>query len=148
MTTTDNRSDHERVSAAFKAIRKLDVIARMHFSCCGSCAGYELGEKYPGKGLVYYSRQGEDSFKAPAYGSWRRRKPVADGTLHHSLWLSWSLTPEQLTAVCLCFEAEGLPVVKPKDEATCIEVSSAAAVREAARLAEKAMDDSALGAAL
>lgn len=143
-----DRTDHDRISAAFKAARKLGIIARMHFSCCGSCAAYELGEKYPGKGLIYYSRQGEDSFAPPFSGWSRRRKPTPDGQLYHSLWISWTLTPEQLTAVCAAFEAEGLTVVKPKDEATCIEVVSTVSLRKEAERIEKARDASAVGAAL
>ena len=90
---TTNQTDHEAVAAAFKAVRKHGIVARMHFSCCGSCASYELSEKYPGKGRIFYSRQHEDAFQPPTgrrYSGSRRYQSEPDGTLYSSLWISWS----------------------------------------------------------
>lgn len=60
----------ERITAAFKAVRKHGILARQHFSCCGSCAGYELACKMdeareagrPKRGAVYYHRQATEGF--------------------------------------------------------------------------------------
>lgn len=140
-------TDRLAVAAAFKAVRKLGIVARMNFSCCGSCAGYEISDKHPDKGRIYYSRQGESAFEPP-YNGWRGRRGEPDGTLHSSLWISWTLTPKQLTAVCAAFEAEGLTVVKPKDENACIEIVSTVEARKESERAENAQDASAVGAAL
>jgi len=66
----------ERVEAlkdVFKKLRKQGFLARMNFSCCASCAGFELAEIAEGlidagkrsaesiKGAVYYHRQDKDS---------------------------------------------------------------------------------------
>lgn len=54
------------LNAAFTAMRKLGLIARQSFSCCGSCAGYELAtmvkempevERIKVKGVVFYHKQ-------------------------------------------------------------------------------------------
>jgi hypothetical protein len=151
-STADRRTDHERVAAAFRAVRKLrlegrpKLVARMNFMCCGSCAGAALAEKH-GEGAhgIFYSTQAEDAFKPQ--DRWSRRN-VSDGNLHRSLYISWTLSPVELIAVCHAFRDEGLVVVVPEGESRSIEIQSGAALRETARLAEKALDDSALGAAL
>lgn len=56
----------DRITAAFAALRKQGFIARQHFSCCSSCASYELCEKVSEmpaakrakvKGVVFTTRQ-------------------------------------------------------------------------------------------
>lgn len=77
MTAT---TDRDRVSAAFKAIRKQGYVARMNFSCCSSCGYYELSQivkKRGGAGFVFWSRQVEQR-------AWR------DGKLVDTLNLSWA----------------------------------------------------------
>ena len=56
----------QKLKDAFALLRKEGLIAKQNFSCCGSCASYEIGEqarkrakkfgKYP-KGCVFYNRQ-------------------------------------------------------------------------------------------
>lgn len=59
----------ETLNAAFKALRKARLVARQNFTCCSSCAGYELAEGLGAKvragkldpsavaGAVFYTRQ-------------------------------------------------------------------------------------------
>lgn len=59
----------QRLTQAFKALRKQGFIARQNFCCCGSCAGCQIASdvekkvdagklKDNFKGAVYYSKQG------------------------------------------------------------------------------------------
>ena len=70
----DNRyyDAKDMLTKAFKLIRKQKIIARQNFSCCGSCASYDIGASITEKrnlgkklpiGAVFYSRQGEEQFK-------------------------------------------------------------------------------------
>ena len=62
-----------KLNAAFNNLRKQGFIARQNFSCCSSCAGYELAsyvkELSPAKqakvkGAITYTRQdGQDAFE-------------------------------------------------------------------------------------
>lgn len=56
-----------RLSDAFKSMRKEGLVARQAFSCCGSCAGYDLATelkekpqavKDSFKGCAFYTKQG------------------------------------------------------------------------------------------
>lgn len=50
----------------FPHLRRLGFIARMNFSCCGSCGSYELtqdAKRRNKKRVVFYHRQAEDFFK-------------------------------------------------------------------------------------
>lgn len=60
-----NNRLYDAVKAAFKTTRGTGVIARMSFSCCQSCGGFELSQKYPGKPYVFYHRQSADAWKRP-----------------------------------------------------------------------------------
>lgn len=62
--------DKEKVNQLFLNLRKSGYIARQNFTCCGSCASYELGEYCETKGIpegqrkvVYYHRQDTDRFQ-------------------------------------------------------------------------------------
>jgi hypothetical protein len=64
-----------QLSNAFKALRKLGLIAKQNFSCCGSCAGYALATRVSEmpeakrnkvKGIVFYHRQ--DAERLPLGG--------------------------------------------------------------------------------
>lgn len=68
------KAAREKVALVFKQLRKEGFIARMNFSCCGSCAGYEIGqefddavknglpkEKWP-RGGVFWNKQSDASF--------------------------------------------------------------------------------------
>ena len=55
-----------KLTALFKQLRKEGFIARQSFSCCGSCAGYEIATKVKEmpeakraevKGSVFYTKQ-------------------------------------------------------------------------------------------
>lgn len=65
---TPTFEDKEKLNELFKALRKAGYIARQNFSCCGSCASYELGEILKKKGrtdekAVYYHRQDAEYFR-------------------------------------------------------------------------------------
>lgn len=73
MDATPNNASKQNLNEAFKVLRKMGYIARQAFSCCSSCAGYDIchstGEaikKDPRKkdklrGCVFYTRQDYDS---------------------------------------------------------------------------------------
>ena len=55
-----------RLGLAFRAMRKADLVARQNFSCCGSCAGYEIAtdikampdaQRAKVRGCAFYTRQ-------------------------------------------------------------------------------------------
>ena len=61
-----NDISKNKLNAAFKSLRKEGFIARQSFSCCGSCAGYELAtavsempeaKRARVKGVVFYTKQ-------------------------------------------------------------------------------------------
>lgn len=62
----------EKLTKAFKLLRKEGLIAKQNFSCCGSCATSEIGEqakikakkvgKFP-KGYVQYNRQSTEGIE-------------------------------------------------------------------------------------
>lgn len=66
--------EHEKIRAAltdvFKDLRKAGYLARMNFSCCSNCAGYDLATKATeikdkGKevaGCVFFHRQDQQSW--------------------------------------------------------------------------------------
>lgn len=59
----------------FKTLRKENFLAKQNFSCCNSCAGYELTEiafeKYnqnkPYKGFVFYHNQNTEDMKRTGF---------------------------------------------------------------------------------
>lgn len=63
--------DKDKLNELFKRLRSEHLIAKQNFSCCGSCAGYELATIYGDKrkagewahiqGVVFYHRQDADS---------------------------------------------------------------------------------------
>lgn len=63
MNTTDFKA---RLTVAFKAMRRVGLIARQSFTCCSSCANCQLAMKVEAmtpearanvKGVVYYTQQ-------------------------------------------------------------------------------------------
>jgi hypothetical protein len=65
-----------KLSAAFRAMRKEGLVARQNFSCCGSCANYELAtiidelpaeKKATTKGYVFYHNQDADHMRRPNF---------------------------------------------------------------------------------
>ena len=52
------------IETVFRNLRKQNILARANFSCCGSCAGYDLATqatKKNAKGWVTWNRQSEES---------------------------------------------------------------------------------------
>jgi hypothetical protein len=76
-TVHDNR---DRLKKAFAMMRKSKLIARMNFSCCGSCGAYDLGTRVQEAdgnklGYVFYHRQSAESIDDDgtcmiAFGPW------------------------------------------------------------------------------
>ncbi len=79
-----------KLTDAFKLLRKEGLIAKQNFSCCGSCATYEIGEqakkrakkfgKFP-KGYVQYNRQSTEGIETfgsvnISYGAFYSRNDI------------------------------------------------------------------------
>lgn len=69
MDTTEFKG---RLNTAFSSMRRQGLIARQNFSCCGSCAGYELATKVTEMpaarrakvaGCAFYTRQTWGNFE-------------------------------------------------------------------------------------
>lgn len=64
------------LTKAFSELRKAGFWARQSFTCCNSCAGYEVAQvvekmsedqRASFKGVVYYTRQGAASLREDGY---------------------------------------------------------------------------------
>lgn len=71
-------TDADRVAAAFEALARDGMVARMHFTCCTSCAFSEIGEEATGdtRGFVFFHQQDSEDAAAGGglllrYGSFR-----------------------------------------------------------------------------
>ncbi len=103
----------DRVTAAFKALRKLGYVARQHLACCSSCGSYELGEIIEARGgdldtakVVWYHRQDAEAFE--------------NGMLTRNLMLRWSGDAAEIKRV---LETQGLLAIHNGDDSRCIEVA-------------------------
>ena len=74
-----------KTNRLFAALRKIGIVCRKNFTCCGSCGRAEMQEKYPGKDYVFfhsqesdYLRQGEDTLDLCHNISEANYKPVAE----------------------------------------------------------------------
>lgn len=97
-----------QITAAFKALRKHGYTARQNFSCCSSCAWYELGEQGKNEKVVFYNRQAGAALRGGGF-RWhgpRRRGPEV-------LYLNWS---GDMNLICSELEAAGLTVIRPESE--------------------------------
>jgi hypothetical protein len=65
--------DKLKLNEAFRQMRRAGLVARQNFSCCGSCAGYELTtdvaampdkKRAKVKGVCFYHRQDADRLNA------------------------------------------------------------------------------------
>jgi hypothetical protein len=70
-------SDRDVLREAFKELRKHGYTARMNFSCCQSCAWYELSKAGKDEKVVFWHNQDNQSFDR-----W--------GNLRCGLYLAWS----------------------------------------------------------
>jgi hypothetical protein len=52
-------TDREKISKAFKELRKLGYFARMNFWCCQSCGCAAVPESYFNKFVFYHSQDNE-----------------------------------------------------------------------------------------
>jgi len=102
-----------QITAAFKTLRKQGYTARQNFSCCSSCAWYELGEQGKNEKVVFYNRQSGAALR----DSGRRRGPRSRGPQY--LYLNWS---GDVNAICSALEAQGLTIVRPETEVEAIAV--------------------------
>jgi len=97
-----------QITAAFKALRKHGYTTRQNFSCCSSCAWYELAEQGKNERVVFYNRQSGAALR----GTGRRRGP-------QYLYLNWA---GDVNAICTALEAQGLTIVRPETEVEAIAV--------------------------
>ena len=98
-----------QITAAFKALRKHGYTARQNFSCCSSCAWYELSEDGKDKKVVFYNRQAGASLRGTGRRRFRRGPEM--------LYLNWSGDAD---LICSELETQGLTVERPASEASAI----------------------------
>ena len=55
-----------KTNRLFAALRKIGIVCRKNFTCCGSCGRAEMLEKYPGKDYVFFHRQMADDLRRGA----------------------------------------------------------------------------------
>jgi hypothetical protein len=101
-----------QITAAFKTLRKQGYTARQNFSCCSSCAWYELGEQGKNEKVVFYNRQAGAALRGTGSYRFRRRGP-------QYLYLNWA---GDVNAICTALEAQGLTIVRPETEVEAIAV--------------------------
>ena len=97
-----------QITAAFKALRKHGYTARQNFSCCSSCAWYELGEQGKSEKVVFYNRQAGAALRAAGNSRYIRFRRGPE-----MLYLNWS---GDANLICSELEAQGLTVERPADE--------------------------------
>jgi len=105
-----------QLTKAFQTLRKQGFIARQNFSCCGSCAGYELTDmasdrKDKGvevKGAVFYHRQDAEVFGSRSRSTMLNiRFSPLDSTKHGLIGLSQEVIGD---AVVAALKEQGLSV--------------------------------------
>lgn len=117
-------TDKAKITRAFQELRRKGYVALQNFSCCGSCAAYEIGQRLKDKGIpeplwkaVHYNRQSNDSFRA--HRSWGRRRTELTHDLHSVLYLSWQGDASEIVSI---LKAQGLDARHDGDDARCIEI--------------------------
>lgn len=98
-----------QITAAFKALRKHGYTTRQNFSCCSSCAWYELSEEGKDEKVVFYNRQAGASLRGVGRRRFRRGPEM--------LYLNWA---GDANLICSELEAQGLTVERPEDETSSI----------------------------
>ena len=91
-------TDKDRITAAFRALRKLGYTARQNFLCCGSCAMSQLAEE---------EKQGKDHSKFVTYNQQGDEHITDFGQLKDSLFLYWAGDVKEIVKA---LEDEGLAV--------------------------------------
>ena len=114
-TATVVTTDRSKLRSAFKLLRRHGYTARQAFSCCSSCAWYELGEAGKSELCVFYNRQSNDAWMLG-----RRRRQERSDTLQQTLFLQWS---GDVKLIVETLRSTGLRVTDHDvDENKCIEV--------------------------
>jgi hypothetical protein len=115
----------DKVTQAFKNLRKQGFIARQQFSCCGSCAGYAIAtdvaamteaKRSKVKGAVFFTRQDVAELRRGAEGFYLKFGQV-DPTGIGPIGLS---TVEVGKAVVAALSTVGLKFEWSGDEHECI----------------------------
>lgn len=127
----DTRPDKERVVAGLKAWKKeRKALARLGFTCCGTCGHYEMSEKAKGRPYAFTTKQDwltdGDEYLRP-FRSWivAAEGPNVWGWRDPGLTLRHSGTSEDINALVRCLQAEGLEVEWDGTEHTTVSVKSA-----------------------
>lgn len=124
------------LTAAFRALRKQNLIARQNHWCCSSCGSHScatdaekcIAKGKDIKGWVFYHRQDEDSFQAGGdlhirYAGITEADKATIGTPEHTgLGGGDEETVEVGKLVVAALEAEGLTVEWDGDSNVCIKV--------------------------
>lgn len=112
--TPPKRTVKERINAAFKAMRKHGIVARMNYQCCSSCGWAALEIDYPkfdddNDTAVFYHRQDAESFdergnlRTGKY--WNSHNELVERTI--DLYLAWMGDGETIVHF---LQAQGLTV--------------------------------------
>jgi hypothetical protein len=105
------RTDRDKLADAFRSLRKAGIVARMNFSCCGTCGHYELSENGKGRGYVFYHRQ-------------EGARLDGDSLPEGGLYLQWNGGMSVAADIVAALNAQRLHAVMPPNEHHCIEVRS------------------------
>ena len=118
MTSTDTptpTTHRDKLRAAFKELRRIGYLARMNFTCCGSCGGYELAEvlkQKPAKnGYVFWHRQADDAFGP-------------DDDLDRTLYLAWGTCDNRAFEIVGVLVKHGLKASWNGEPFRCVEVEA------------------------
>ena len=104
-----NNTMTDKITSAFKALRKHGYTARQNFSCCSSCAWSELADQGKDEKVVFYNRQSGAALRGVDRRRFRHSPQV--------LYLNWS---GDAAFICSELEAAGLTVIRPESEVSAI----------------------------
>ena len=58
-TPSEPENDRQRITRAFRELRKLGYFARQKWSCCGGCGSSEVPSKYKNKYVFYHMQDNQ-----------------------------------------------------------------------------------------
>ena len=110
---SDNRNDKQRISAAFKSLRKLGYVAKMNFMCCMGCGLAAMPET--DKWVFWHQQDDDHAFEKVNRWADKPRN------LQHDLMLRWG---GDANLIISALRAERLTVEWYGQENRCIQVKA------------------------
>jgi len=86
-TSSKPTNDRNRISNAFKELRKLGYFSRMNFWCCQSCGCAAVPDKYKNK-FVFFHKQDSESFGVDGNIGGEHRSSWRGGNKSDSMYMS------------------------------------------------------------